>query len=129
MFNYYYKKTDGMLAKITVAPSLGIPSNNFTSNLGEIENKGWEITLSGSPLRIPEADLEWRLSFQISQNRNKLNEISNELKNLNARNNMEMEIPGNVYEEGESMTAIKAVPSLGIDPGTGQEIYVKKTDL
>ncbi len=126
MFNYYYKKTDGMLAKITVAPSLGIPSNNFTSNLGEIENKGWEITLSGSPLRIPEADLEWRLSFQISQNRNKLNEISNELKNLNARNNMEMEIPGNVYEEGESMTAIKAVPSLGIDPGTGQEIYVKK---
>ena len=73
MFNYYYKKTDGMLAKITVAPSLGIPSNNFTSNLGEIENKGWEITLSGSPLRIPEADLEWRLSFQISQNRNKLN--------------------------------------------------------
>ena len=126
MFNYYYKKTDGMLAKITVAPSLGIPSNNFTSNLGEIENKGWEITLSGSPLRMPEADLEWRLSFQISQNRNKLNEISNELKNLNARNNMEMEIPGNVYEEGESMTAIKAVPSLGIDPGTGQEIYVKK---
>ena len=125
-FNYYYKKTDGMLAEITVAPSLGIPSNSFTSNLGEIENKGWEITLSGSPLRMPEQDLEWRVSFQASQNRNKLNKISNELKNLNEINNQEMEIPGNVYEEGESMTAIKAVPSLGIDPGTGQEIYVKK---
>ena len=125
-FNYYYKKTDGMLAEITVAPSLGIPSNSFTSNLGEIENKGWEITLSGSPIRMPEQDLEWRVSFQASQNRNKLNKISNELKNLNELNNQEMEIPGNVYEEGESMTAIKAVPSLGIDPGTGQEIYVKK---
>lgn len=125
-FNYYYKKTDGMLADITVAPSLGIPGDSFTSNLGEIENKGWEITLAGSPLRMPEQDLEWRISFQASQNRNKLNEISNQLKNLNEANNQEMEIPGNVYEEGESMTAIKAVPSLGIDPGTGQEIYVKK---
>ena len=29
-------------------------------------------------------------------------------------------------KEGESMSAIKAVPSLGIDPATGLEIYVKK---
>ena len=29
-------------------------------------------------------------------------------------------------EEGESSTAIYAVPSLGIDPATGQEIFIKK---
>ncbi len=71
-------------------------------------------------------DLEWRMSFQASQNRNKLNKISNQLKNLNERNNLATFTPGNVYEEGESLTSIKAVPSLGIDPGTGQEVYVKK---
>ena len=125
-FNYYYKKTDGMLAEITVAPSLGFPTNQFTSNLGEIENRGWEISLSGSPIRSEQHDLEWRVSFQASQNRNKLNKISNQLKNLNEQNNLATFTPGNVYEEGESLTAIKAVPSLGIDPGTGQEIYVKK---
>lgn len=125
-FNYYWKNTDGMLADISVAPSLGFPSNMFTSNLGEIENHGWEINLSGSPIRSQEQDLEWRISFQASQNRNTLNKISNQLKNLNEQNNQEKKIPGNVYEEGESMTAIKAVPSLGIDPGTGKEIYIKK---
>ena len=31
-----------------------------------------------------------------------------------------------MYEEGESMSAIKAVPSLGIDPTTGQELFMKK---
>ena len=126
MFNYYYKKTDGMHAKITVAPSLGIPSNNFTSNLGEIETKVGKLLFRVHLFVCRRRIWNGGSLFQISQNRNKLNEISNELKNLNARNNMEMEIPGNVYEEGESMTAIKAVPSLGIDPGTGQEIYVKK---
>lgn len=125
-FNYYYKKTDGMLAEITVAPSLGFPNSMFTSNLGEIENRGWEVSLSGSPVRSEQHDLEWRVSFQASQNRNKLNKISNQLKNLNEQNNLATFTPGNVYEEGESLTAIKAVPSLGIDPGTGQEIYVKK---
>lgn len=125
-FNYYYKRTDGMLTDISVAPSLGFPGNMFTSNLGEIENRGWEIDLGASIIRDPANDLEWRLNVQASQNRNKLKKIANSLKNLNAENNTQQTIPGNVYEEGESMTAIKAVPSLGIDPGTGQEIYVKK---
>lgn len=126
-FNYYYKLTNGMLADITIAPSLGIPGNSFVSNLGEIENRGWEVNLSGSILRDLDNDLEWRINLQISQNRNKLNKISNQLRNLNEQNNQnDLYIPGNVYEEGESMTAIKAVPSLGIDPATGMEIYVKK---
>lgn len=72
----------------------GFQAITLQVTLEKLKTKVGEITLSGSPLRMPEADLEWRLSFQISQNRNKLNEISNELKNLNARNNMEMEIPG-----------------------------------
>ena len=37
-FNYYQKKTEGMLTSVSVAPSLGLPSNTFTSNLGKIQN-------------------------------------------------------------------------------------------
>ena len=125
-FNYYWKRTEGMLTTITVAPSLGFPSNSFTANLGEISNRGWELNLGASILRDPANDLEWRVNVQASQNRNKLTKINNQLRGLNDQNNQEKEIPGAVYEEGESLSAIKAVPSLGIDPTTGQEIYVKK---
>ena len=31
-----------------------------------------------------------------------------------------------LYEEGESLTALKVVPSAGIDPATGREIYIKR---
>lgn len=125
-FDYYWKRTNGMLTTITVAPSLGFPNNSFTSNLGEIKNQGWELNLGASILRDRTNDLEWRVNLQASQNKNKLSKINNALRGLNDLNNEEKEIPGAVYEEGESMSAIKAVPSLGIDPVTGQEIYVKK---
>lgn len=126
VFNYYHKLTDGMLTDVTVAPSIGLPSNSFTSNLGKIENKGWETTINGALVRARDKDLEWRLWLQASRNKNVLKEISNQMKGINASNNLNKFIPGNVYEEGESMTSIKAVKSLGIDPSTGQEVYLKK---
>ncbi|MCC8172893.1 MAG: hypothetical protein LIO65_00370 [Odoribacter sp.] len=35
-------------------------------------------------------------------------------------------VPSLRYEEGESMNRIWAMPSLGIDPETGREVFVKK---
>ena len=37
-------------------------------------------------------------------------EISTALKNINEKNNQDKTTPAAVYEEGESMSAIKAVP-------------------
>lgn len=125
-FNYYNKLTDGMLTQVTVAPSIGLPSNDFTSNLGEIRNRGFEVNINGAIIQNVKKNLEWRAWAQISHNKNTLSKISNQLKNINATNNLETVIPGAVYEEGESMNAIKAVKSLGIDPVTGQEIFLKK---
>lgn len=125
-FNYYHKLTDGMLTSVTVAPSIGLSSNAFTSNLGEIENNGLEFRINGALIRDKAHDIEWRAWIDASHNKNVLKKISNQMKGINAANNTKKFVPGAVYEEGESMTAIKAVQSLGIDPLTGQEIYLKK---
>ena len=125
-FNYYIKRTEGMLASITVAPSIGLPDDSFTANLGKIKNTGWELNLNGVLIRKQEKDLEWAVTFQGAHNKNTLVEISNQLKGINATNNEEKKTPGAVYEEGQSMSAIKAVRSLGIDPVTGEEMFVKK---
>lgn len=125
-FNYYRKKTEGMLTNITVAPSLGFPSNTYVSNLGVIQNNGLELNSNVVVIRKPKEQIEWSLMLQASSNKNKLVEISNALKTINEQNNNDRTTPLAVYEEGESMTAIKAVQSLGIDPVTGREIFVKK---
>ena len=46
---YYRKITDNMVANISLAPSLGFSS--YPENLGKIENKGWEISLSAIPYK------------------------------------------------------------------------------
>ena len=125
-FNYYQKKTEGMLTSVSVAPSLGLPSNTFTSNLGKIQNKGIEVNLNAVLIRDQGKDFEWSVMLQAAHNKNKIMEISTALKNINEKNNQDKTTPAAVYEEGESMSAIKAVPSLGIDPTTGQELFMKK---
>ena len=125
-FNYYQKKTEGMLTSVSVAPSLGLPSNTFTSNLGKIQNKGVEVNLNAVLIRDQGKDFEWSVMLQAAHNKNKIMEISTALKNINDKNNPYNTTPAAVYEEGESMSAIKAVPSLGIDPTTGQELFMKK---
>lgn len=124
--DYYIRKTSGMLTNITVAPSLGFSGNSYKENLGEIENRGIEVNLNAVILRKTEQELEWAVSFMGSHNQSKLLEISKELKGINAQNNRNESTPGNVYEEGESLSALKAVRSLGIDPATGKELFLTK---
>jgi TonB-linked SusC/RagA family outer membrane protein len=124
--NYYKRRTTGMLTEITVAPSVGFLSGYYTANLGEIENKGIEFNLNAILLHDQARDIEWAIGIQASHNKNKLLKISDELKTINDKNNSNKFTPGHVYEEGESMTALKTVYSLGIDPATGQELFLKK---
>ena len=127
-FNYYLKKTQGLLTTITVAPSLGFPSDKYTANLGEIQNKGLEVNLNAVIIRDMEKEFEWSVMLQVANNKNKIGKISTALKTVNDENNRNAQVPGAVYEEGESMSAIKAVRSLGIDPTTGKELFVKKNE-
>lgn len=126
--NYYNKVTMGMLTEVSVAPSLGFLGNVFTANLGEIKNEGYEINVNAVIIQNRKKDIEWSMMVQAAHNKNTLKEISNSLKKLNEKNNEDKTTPAAVYEEGESMTAIKAVRSLGIDPVTGQEMFIRKSD-
>lgn len=121
--DYYKKITDNLLLDVSKAPSIGVLTAK--QNIGEIENSGIDIRLSVIPIR--NNDLQWRLSFMGAHNTNKIRKISNALKVMNDKNNNKSSVyPLPVYIEGESISAIKAVPSSGIDPSTGKEVYVKK---
>lgn len=73
---YYNKKTTNMLYRIPVAYSVGVPDLNFSANLGEITNKGWDLMLQW---RDNVQDFNYDVSFTMSQNKNKVEKLSNEL--------------------------------------------------
>lgn len=123
--NYYNDKTNGLLLPITVAPSLGF--NTYTENFGEQKNYGFEFDINGSIVRNKNLDISVFVSG--NHNVNKIMKISNALASLNEKensNSANFKKPVAMYEEGESVNALKAVRSLGINPQSGNEVFLSR---
>lgn len=124
-FDYYQKRTDGMISSINIPSSNGFSS--YVSNIGEVTNNGFEFNLSAYLLRDYSRGISWNIGISGIHNVNRIQELSQTLKD--AQKTMEENSttdPNNLYREGYSMSTIWVVRSLGIDPNTGKELYVKK---
>lgn len=124
-FDYYNDRTDGLLLPVSVTPSLGFTS--YTENFGEQTNDGYEFDVNAVVLRHKDFDLA--LNFSGTHNQNRITKISSALRALNKKNNEAEEdqtAPIAMYEEGESINAIKAVRSLGINPASGKELFLTR---
>lgn len=126
--SYYDRITNRMISKVTVAPSFGFPGNNFFANLGKASNKGFEAMANIRLYESTDNAILWYLNLGAVQNRSKLLSISNELRELNESlvskdANGNVVKPSTYYEEGQSLTVLRSVPSLGIDPANGREMY------
>jgi outer membrane receptor protein involved in Fe transport len=125
---YYQKITHGMLADISLPPSTGFAS--YKENLGDIRNTGAEMNLKVTAFK----NRDWTVNLiaNMVHNDNKILKISNSLKAYNDKADQEQTssdykgAPLLRFKEGESMNAIYAVRSKGIDPENGKEIFVKK---
>jgi TonB-linked SusC/RagA family outer membrane protein len=72
---YYNKTSDNQIFGLALAPSTGY--TNQTTNLGEINNKGLEFLLEGTP--IQSRDFSWDILLNYSQNENELVSLPEEL--------------------------------------------------
>jgi TonB-dependent starch-binding outer membrane protein SusC len=72
--DFYFKKTKDLLSDVPVAPGANFV-NRITTNVGNIENKGFEFTLNTVPIR--QENVSWDLGFNFAYNKN---EITNLLK-------------------------------------------------
>ena len=124
-FNYYNNKTKGNLTSITVAPSLGF--DTYKANMGDLRNEGFDFNISYSPVRT--RDLLVNVTLNGTRNHNTILKISDALQRYNDMvnaNGSGSTTPVFLFKEGESMNTIYAVRSLGIDPGTGKELYIDR---
>ena len=120
-FSFYLDKTFDMLVPIDLPPSVGVSSVKV--NMGELLNKGLSFSLSGRILQTK----NWYLSSYIngSHNFDKITKISDALEKTNQGGDTGTK-PKLLYKEGGSQYDIYAVRSAGIDPATGQEIFITK---
>lgn len=132
-YDFYVSTTDHLLTDVTLPTSTGFSS--FMENMGKSRNIGTEMVLSYKIINKPSKDAFLTLNISAAHNKNKLLKISNSLRKWNelqdAGNSSETDktkavTPGIRFEEGQSMNAIWAVRSLGINPADGQEIFLDK---
>ena len=131
-YDYYIQDTKDQLLDLTIPPSMGFTS--YKENLGSTQNKGMELKLNGHIIQDARNDRYLSVFFSIASNKNKIKKISNALKSYNDKNDEKLEgkdfgqatKPLLHFVEGQSMNAIWAVRSLGIDPATGDEMFLDK---
>lgn len=135
-FDYYIKNTSNLLTPVTLPPSAGFSS--YTENLGKSQNKGFELQVSVRAINDADKDLHLNVFGSLMHNTNKIKEINEALASMNDDKDSDKDFnydqstkekttkPSVRYAEGQSMSAIWAVRSLGIDPGTGNELFLTK---
>jgi TonB-linked SusC/RagA family outer membrane protein len=111
--DYYKRKTDQLLLLEPLSATSGFTS--FNNNIGAMENKGFELTIEATPVKIK--DFTWTISVNGSWNKNKvtrLREGQTEIRNL-----------PNIIRIGEDVQSIFTRLWAGADPQTGDPLWYK----
>jgi len=100
----YDKKTTDMIATIPVSTVTNLV-NYMVANVGSMDNKGVEISLSGTPVKTK--NFSWETFGNISFNKNKITSLGNNISQIYAG---DPEGPG---QSGTTVSIIKAGYPLG----------------
>lgn len=76
---YYAKSTRNQILNLTVSPTSGFSS--VAINAGEIQNKGAEVLLGATPVRLANG-FEWNTSITWAKNRGKVVELAGSLQTV-----------------------------------------------
>lgn len=117
--DYYYKDTDPLLVSIGMPPSVG--TSSIYTNFGRQVSQGWNGSLMATVIK--NKDWNWSVNYNFRTSKSEYREIGDKLDYLNEKGsskNLQR------YYDGASPDDLWAVPSLGIDPATGHEVFLKK---
>ncbi len=126
-FDYYRADTKDMLTNVTIPTSTGF--STVKDNLGLVRNSGVETKAQYTVWQQKEGFVTLYGSMVYTKNR--IVHLSESMRKYNEQmlkqaEDVNASTPVLIYQDGYSMNTIWAVPSAGIDPQTGKEIYIKK---
>ncbi|MGB4770918.1 MAG: TonB-dependent receptor [Chitinophagaceae bacterium] len=119
-FSWYKNDIDNLILNDPQSPSAGIPGNAILTNIGRMVNTGFELAINTTPIRTQ--NFVWNSNFNITT-------LKNEVKSL-AQGNADIFVQTSGLEQpsiirvGESIGSFYAVRTNGVNPATGQRIFV-----
>ena len=96
-------------------------------NVGKIRNEGWDGNVGVQLYRDTEKRINWHLFASFSRRKNTLVKLSEGYKKRVSGYNAGMSNQEDIlkYREGYSLDAIYGLRTVGVDPTSGQRIFLK----
>ena len=107
---FYEKNTDDLLLSTPLSSTTGFTST--TKNIGSIRNRGVEVSLNGTPLKI--ADFTWTVDANVSKNINEVTKLNNGQDISNGYK---------IIREGEDIQSFYTFPWAGVNIADGRPMW------
>lgn len=109
-FEFFNKKTEDLIMKVPISRTTGF--NEILQNVGEMENKGFELELHST--NIQNNDLTWLSDFSISATKNEITKLNN--------GEDIFDFPY-IRREGEAYNTFYLRDWAGVDPASGAALW------
>lgn len=119
-FDYQIRKNEPMLVRIDLPSSTGAPSAPM--NIGATKN--YSISANLTYYVLKRKDLNWYVSGNLNHNKSTYYNVGDVLEKFNEEGRASNSLL-RIYD-GASISALYTVRSAGIDPATGNEIFIRK---
>lgn len=121
-FDFYNKKTSNLLSNMDIPLATGF--GYYIDNVGEVKNVGFEAGLKGYVIRNSASNFSWLIGGKLAYNKNEITKLSEAIKAQNEIYKQQDVDVSKLFEEGRPQNAIYAVRSFGIDPSSGEEVFL-----
>jgi TonB-linked SusC/RagA family outer membrane protein len=112
---YFDRESDDLLFDVPLPLSSGI--QNQTRNVGTMSNKGWELTLSVTPIKTN--DFEWKVFGNTTLLKNVITKMPAETPGITSGTKR--------YEVGRGLLDYYLRDYKGVNPATGEALYTAVT--
>lgn len=126
--DYFTNDIDGNILSAPTPPSIGVPNNSISKNIGLIRNSGLELTISGTPLN--RKGFNWNVSGNLTFVKNEVVSLVKsssgvDLPILGPTNFNGLTLPYAIITVGESINSIYGFEFAGVNSANGNPLYVK----
>jgi len=118
--NYFYNDVNNLILNVPQSPSKGIPGNSIPANVGSMYNSGFEFSLTS--FNISGENFSWTTNFNFTALKNEVTELAPGVNEIRTQTGG-LEFT-NITVVGLPVGNLLAVETRGVDPATGQRIFV-----
>ncbi|MBO0935684.1 TonB-dependent receptor [Fibrella sp. HMF5335] len=117
--DYFNNAIDGLILAAPTAPSLGIPNNSISRNVGSMYNRGYELSLNIAA--INKDNFRWNVGLNFSTIQNRITGLNKDQNGVDQPINFTYTI----NRVGSPISAIYGYQYAGVNPNNGNALYVK----